>query len=195
MRRWGRAILVAPLLALCALRAAPAAAQPPSSSIGIFFDPTATTHTAQVVVGQPFDAYVIALQPLGGIYAFELAVVVDPRLNVLSRTAAQNSDDVLPGDDNWAVGLRSECLLGLGPFVLLTYRLAAREAAADLTLCLTGSTPSSFDPAVPAHLDCNLSGPYPFTLAYTGCAAVGATPTPAAAASLGTIKARYRGAP
>jgi hypothetical protein len=165
----------------------------PGNSVGVFFDPQGVSHTRQVLVGVPFFLYVITNRPLENLYAFELAVQVDPRLRVLSRTADPQSDDILEGDDQWAVSFRSRCLPSSDLIVLLTYQVIADAPAADLSICVVGSTPSSLDPPAPAHIGCpELTPAIAFIPAYAGCAQVAAATVADATSGWGAIKARYR---
>lgn len=164
----------------------------PGNSIGGFFDALGQSHARQVQVGVPFSFYVITNRALENLYAFELAVEVDPRLRVLSRSADPQSDDILPGEDQWAVSFRSRCLPSSDLIVLLTYQLVADAPVSDLSICIGGSTPSSVDPPAPAHIGCpDLTPAIPFVSAYAGCAQVDAAPVPAAAMGFGMLKAHF----
>ena len=165
----------------------------PGNSVGVFFEPQGLSHSRQIVAGVPFFLYVLTNRPLENLYAFELAVQIDPRLRVLSRAADPASDDILDGDDQWAVSYRSRCLQSSDLIVLLTYQVVADSPATDLSVCIVGSTPSSLDPPEPAHIGCpDLTLPIAFFPAYAGCAQVDAVPVADATLGWGTIKARYR---
>jgi hypothetical protein len=178
-------------------------AQAEPGDIGVFcdmagtqttcFPPSFVTNNLLYVVG--FD--------LGGVAGYEYGLVWDPRLIIFNTAITPPTGINLgPAPTNFIVGTGA-CLDGAGAFVLTTFtygEFTGPPNNADMTVCLTPSTPSSFLPASPGWLDC-IDNLIPFGIAASGlpdyadgCAVINPTGTPPIAteqASWGAVKSQF----
>lgn len=108
----------------------------------------------------PFDFWVLALDPPGGIEAFECSVHLPAGMIVAGgRTLMPGSTDFGVGDDNWIVGTGGVCLSGaVVPLVRYSYCLFLGPVPEGAVLSLAGATPSSFPNGNPGYLRCNSPG-------------------------------------
>jgi hypothetical protein len=150
---------------------------PAPGDVGVFFDAQGMTYQRPGTVSfVPFDVFVVAFAPPGGMEAYEFSLTM-PAGAIVSqgRVLPLGATDFGAGDDNWIVGTGGICQ-GLTPAaVLVTYRGMLFLAAVpnDLTLCLSGSQPSSFPSGAPGYLVCNAPGQLQqFASAYPGCAVI-----------------------
>jgi hypothetical protein len=192
-----RTCLLAFVAILCLV--APAAAQHPAGSIGVFFDAAGTmTSTSVPAPFILFNVYVIGFRVPGGMLGYEFSVGM-PAGTIVSggrQFFPAGALDVGTGDDNWLVGTGGTCLEeSVAAQIMVQYNgaLFLAQPGANVQICLGAATPSSFG-GIPGYLTCLTAGDLrPFKLAYTGCAAVnGVGPVPDAATSWGTLKAGYR---
>lgn len=192
------------LAALVAL-AAPAQAQDPGD-LGMFADAEGTLTTLSPDLGASFDVYAVAFDVPGGLKAYELGIsgVAEAGLFQLGFSlfgpAPLNIGD--GQQRNFIVGTGA-CISDTGTAALVTLTLLATTPVADdSALCITGSTPSSFeDLGSPAgYSDCdNQIGPFGVATnggaAYPdGCLILNATsdaPVDNETSSFGEVKARF----
>jgi len=178
-------------------------AQADPGDLGIFFTATPTTGADAVRDGvaafAPFNVYVVTFDVPAGMEAYEFAIQM-PAGAVVSagRVLPAGATDFGPGDDNFIVGTGGLCHGQTGPFALVTYNgvLFLAAVANDVTLCLVGSSPTSFPNGAPGYLACDSPGDLRnFGSAYAGCAIINhltlPIPVPNEATSFGALKAAY----
>jgi hypothetical protein len=126
-------------------------AGPPT--LGVFFDPTGTQRTLDVIPLTPFDFYVVADNTDGGILGYEFQLSIPPELVVLDRVMNPPSSINVGSGDNWIVGT-GVCLPGTGKVDLVRYTVMLIAFNEDLVIELLPATPSSFSPESPGYVTC-----------------------------------------
>lgn len=196
-----RLVIVVAILAL----ATSAFAQAEPGDLGIFAD-AAGTQTADFPPAfvTTNHCYVVAFDLAGGLAGYEFGVVWDPRVIIFNSLMVAGAGPINVGSapTNFIVGTGS-CVNGAGAVVLVDFtygEFTGPPGNADMTACLTPSTPSSFAPASPGWLDC-VDNLIPFGVAASGgpdypdgCLILNPTGEPPIAtedASWSAVKAQY----
>ena len=195
--------ILATLLAILAL-ASPVLAQD-DNDVGIFADLGAVSGAITADPFVTFEYYALMYNP-GDVFGYELTVIQNPLVTVLSRnTTPLGALDVGVGDDNYIVGtgfcLQTNESDGLnGWFSLVCMQGLLFNPDIDILACIGPSFPSTDGAGVPQLLRCDLAlepmAPaqngdpnYP-----NGCGVINATfppPIPNAAKSFGSLKAGF----
>jgi len=165
-------LLLRPTLALCTLSAV-AAAVPTGETLGIYFDPEATTTSTVVEPLEFFQVYFIAENVPVGITGYEFRVNVPPELFITGTVChpVGASIDIDSDFAGFIVGC-GQCLSGSGPIVVAEITCLALEPAFDLQLTLGPAIPSSFGGMTPGYTECNTHQAIPFDYATPGVATV-----------------------
>lgn len=148
---------------------------PEPGDVGVFFDAEGMSYVRPGTVPfVPFDLFVVAFAPPGGMEAYEFALTL-PAGAIVSqgRLLPPGATDFGAGDDNWIVGTGGICQGLADTVVLVTYRglLFLAAPSNDATICLQAAQPSSFPNQLPGYLVCNSPGDLrTFAAAYAGCA-------------------------
>lgn len=137
--------------------------------VGVFFDNGGTATTAcWPSFTQTNHFYVVAFDT-GGIAGYEVGLTIDPTVIIFNSMMVAGAGPINVGSapDNWIVGT-GNCVNGAGAVALLDFTAGYFVAGpTDLTICLTPTSPSSFNPAVPGWLECDDSLT-PFGVAASG---------------------------
>jgi hypothetical protein len=181
-------------------------AQPEPGDLGMFADAEGTQTTLSPTAGVSFDVYAVAFDVPGGLKAYELGISGVPEAGLFQLGFSLFGPAPLNIGDgqqrNFIVGTGA-CISDTGTAALVTLTLLATTPVADdSALCITGSTPSSFeDLGSPAgYSDCdNQIGPFGVATnggaAYPdGCLILNATsdaPVDNETSSFGEVKARF----
>ncbi|HKK72123.1 MAG TPA: hypothetical protein VKA86_12960 [Candidatus Krumholzibacteria bacterium] len=199
-------VTAAAAIALVVSAGAAQAQQPEPGDLAMFADAEGTMTTLDVTPGVAFDVFAVAFDVPGGLKAYELGISGVEALGLfqlgfelfgpvpLNIGSAQ--------DRNFIVGTGA-CIPETGAAVLVQLNLLGTTAIpADSPLCVTGSTPSSFDDfgSPPGFSDCN-NQISPFGVATNGgdiypdgCLILNATgtgPVDTESSSFGEVKARF----
>ena len=198
-----RKILLLGLASLLLVHAGATFAQGEPGDVGVFFDPAGTTSTACWPAFTTTNQFWVAGFDLEeGVRGYELGLIIDPTIIIFASVMDQPGGTINIGaaPHNWIVWTGA-CLDGSGVFSLLRFTAGYFvPSVADLLVCTTSSTPSSFVPATPGYLTCadqlvpfgvaqNGSGIYP-----DGCGVIcpsAEAPIPADSFSWGSVKASY----
>ena len=191
------------LAALVAL-AAPAQAQEPGD-LAMFADAEGTMTTLDVTPGVAFDVFAVAFDVPDGLKAYELGISGVEALGLFQLGFELFGPAPYVGsaqDRNFIVGTGA-CIPETGTAALVRLNLLGTAVVpADSPLCVTGSTPSSFDDfgSPPGFSDCN-NQISPFGVATNGgdiypdgCLILNATgtgPVDTESSSFGEVKARF----
>jgi hypothetical protein len=169
-----RTCLLAFVAILCLV--APAAAQHPAGSIGVFFDAAGTmTSTSVPAPFILFNVYVIGFRVPGGMLGYEFSVGM-PAGTIVSggrQFFPAGALDVGTGDDNWLVGTGGTCLEeSVAAQIMVQYNgaLFLAQPGANVQICLGGATPSSVG-GIPGYVTCLSPNDFrTFGPAYVDCA-------------------------
>jgi len=198
-------------LAICALAslaifalASSAFAQPEAGDVGIFFN-AAGTQTSTALAGFAVSNFYVVGFGLGDLSGFEVSVGFGVAgFSVLGRTLPTATALNVCSGDCFIVGLGTCAATGSDPYSLVVYQygwFGGAVAPNEVTLCIGGTSPSSFNGA-PGYSSC-LDILKPFGLAEhgndcrpNGCAVVNPTgpcPVPVGAEELsfGAVKANF----
>jgi hypothetical protein len=190
---------------LCLLAMATAAfAQPEDGDIGVVFDLGFTQPTADPPRFTTNNlAYVLAYNLTPEVCGYEFGLVINPLIIIFASVAEPPGNVNLgPAPTNWIVGTGSN-YPGTGIVKLVTLTYGTFDASAtDMAICLTPSTPSSFNPPSPGWLECGTDLLFPFGIANhsdfygDGCGVLfptAAQPDPVGAdqSSWGSVKAQF----
>ena len=158
-----------------------------------------TITTIDAVAFVPFNFYVVGFDQDGGYKGYEFEIQVSPTVTVLARVLNPPTALNVGSGDNFIVGTGG-CVSGVGAVVLVDYQALVFAPEFDSPICVTNSTPSSFQPAVQGYLTCS-DELIPFGLAENGqgiypdgCGILGATmdaPVATENASWGSVKTRF----
>lgn len=170
---------------------------------GIFADQNAGSSVIVMAPYVPTDFYVLAWNLDGQVKGFEFEVTFsDPDILILQRNTNQGAVNVGSGD-NFIVGTGG-CFDGDGAwYEFVHYQGGYFQPAppADVVVCLTPSSPTSFEPASPGYLQCDGTlvpvlaaqtggGVYP-----DGCGVINATDPGSVVStteeSFGSVKSRF----
>jgi hypothetical protein len=199
-----RFAILALALVLAAGLATTVFAQPSQYDVGVFSDLAGTNSVLTAPAFTPVNFYAVAFDLDNQVKGFELTLGVPVGFTVLSKVKA-GPNPINVGDEannEFIVGTGACVEAGPGPFVLVSMNggFFTPTVPADATVCISGTTPSSFPNGTPGYLQCDNSL-VPFGVAQNGegrypnaCLVMNATsegPVATEAASFGEMKARF----
>jgi hypothetical protein len=123
---------------------------------GMFADPATLATTAVPATFAPQFVYVVAFGLQGDLLAFEAGVsgLTEIGATILGATFAGPAPLNIGAGTNYIVGTGG-CVTASGAVTLVAVNyLLFAPAPADTPVCLTGTTPSSFN-GIPGYADCN----------------------------------------
>ncbi len=147
----------------------------PGETLGTYFDAAGTQTTTAVTALQSFQIYFIADNIPTAVAGYEFYVNMPPELMILSATAhpvAFNTLDIDSSPEGFIVGIGGACLQGPGPIVLAEFTCMALQPAANLSITISPSVPSSFGGTAAGYAECGTLALFPFADAYPGPARV-----------------------
>lgn len=149
------AIFALASLAIFAL-AFSAFAQPETRDVGVFFN-AAGTQTSGALAGFAVSNFYVVGFGLGELTGFELSVGFSlPGFSVLARALPTATSLNVSTGDSFIVGLGACVSSGTGPFSLVVYQygwFGGPVAPNEVTLCIAGTVPTSFNGA-PGYSTC-----------------------------------------
>ena len=202
-QRAGRLVLTSMLVAGAVFSGATAVqAQPETGSIGVFGDQAGTMTQINVSGFAPFNLYVVAMGPPGGIRGYEFGLDLNPAYTRLGEEyVGQGPIDPPPGSTDWIVGLAT--CYEQTPLQLLKLTLGyflGPVAPSDDAICVRPSRASTVLGSL-SYVDCAGSThpfdpiPDPCNFTPDGCLLVNPTqncPIPIEARSFTSLKSCYR---
>jgi hypothetical protein len=129
---------------------------PEPGDLGIFASPDRLETYLVATPFVPFDVYVVAFDPPGGMEGFEFAVQTSATFVVIQRELLVGESSIIIGDpdtNGWIVGLGGACIAGPKLALVREQLLPVRTGFTDELVCLGPSTPSSL-PGLPNFYQC-----------------------------------------